>query len=165
MAKFIRSNAIDFGFEENHIVLDEFEMLVNAPETLTLDVVQISDNKSLVFYDFVAEHAARQAKRQAKGKNVTKPHAAFHLYSRNGTSSGQVVYAHFGSSDDYQALALNKVIVTGKIVLVRIGGDVSLAAKVVIASKFGAIGVLTYAYVCLCYFISSSILRILLRLQ
>ncbi|GMF09497.1 unnamed protein product [Phytophthora lilii] len=144
MAQFIRSQAIDFGFEEDSIKLDEFEMLINAPETLTLEVLQQADNKSLAFYDFVAEHAARQVKRQAKGKYITKPHAAFHLYSKNGTASGAVVYAHFGSSEDYQALALNKVSVAGKIVLVRMGGDVSLAAKVVLASKFGAVGVLTY---------------------
>lgn len=144
MATFIRSCAIDFGFEESSIKFDEFEMLVNAPETLTLEILQQPDNKSLVFYDFVAEHAALQAKRQTKGKNVTKPHAAFHLYSKNGTVSGAVVYVHFGSSEDYQALALKNVSVAGKIVLVRMGGEVSLPAKVVLASKFGAVGVLTY---------------------
>ncbi|KAL7993509.1 putative PA domain, glutamate carboxypeptidase 2 [Plasmopara halstedii] len=144
MANFIRSSAIDFGFEESHSKIDEFEMLVNVPETLTLDIVQMPNNKSLASYDFIAEHAARLAKRQAKGKNVTKPYASFHLYSKNGTVSGPVVYAHFGSSDDYKALASNNVVVVGKIVLVRMGGDVSLAAKVIIASKFGAVGVLTY---------------------
>ncbi|KAL8018632.1 putative PA domain, transferrin receptor-like, dimerization domain, peptidase M28 [Plasmopara halstedii] len=143
MANFIRSSAIDFGFEESHSKIDEFEMLVNVPETLTLDIVQMPNNKSLASYDFIAEHAARLAK-QAKGKNVTKPYASFHLYSKNGTVSGPVVYAHFGSSDDYKALASNNVVVVGKIVLVRMGGDVSLAAKVIIASKFGAVGVLTY---------------------
>ncbi|KAF1775611.1 Transferrin receptor-like, dimerization domain [Phytophthora cactorum] len=147
MAKFIRSSAIDFGFEESNIKIDEFEMLVNAPETLTLDILKLPNNKSLASYDFVAENAARQAKRQAKGKNVTKPYAAFHLYSKNGTASGPVVYAHFGSSEDYQALALNNVTVAGKIALVRMGGDISLPAKVVIASKFGAVGVLTYTCV------------------
>jgi N-acetylated-alpha-linked acidic dipeptidase len=144
MAKFIRSRAIDFGFDEDSIKLDEFEMLVNAPETLTLEILQQPENASLAFYDFVAEHAARQAKRVAKGKYITKPHAAFHLYSKNGSASGPVVYAHFGSSEDYQALALHNVSVAGKIVLVRMGGDVSLPAKVVLASKFGAVGVLTY---------------------
>ncbi|KAI9989483.1 hypothetical protein PInf_019766 [Phytophthora infestans] len=144
MAKFIRSSAIDFGFEEGHIKIDEFEMLVNAPQTLTLDILQLPNNTSLASYDFIAEHAARQAKRQAKGKNLTKTYAAFHLYSKNGSVSGPVVYAHFGSSEDYQALALNNITVSGKIALVRIGGDISLPAKVVIASKFGAVGVLTY---------------------
>ncbi|KUF96467.1 hypothetical protein AM588_10006044 [Phytophthora nicotianae] len=144
MAQFIRSSAINFGFEESSIKIDEFEMLVNAPETLTLDILDLSKNESLASYDFVAEHAARQAKRQAKGKNLTKPYAAFHLYSKNGTASGPIVYAHFGSSEDYQALAQNNINVAGKIVLVRMGGDVSLPAKVVIASKFGAVGVLTY---------------------
>ncbi|EGZ16029.1 hypothetical protein PHYSODRAFT_263158 [Phytophthora sojae] len=144
MAQFIRSSAIDFGFEEDSVKLDEFEMFVNAPETLTVEILKKSNNKSLASYDFIAEHAARQAKRQAKGKNINKPHAAFHLYSKNGTATGGVVYAHFGSSEDYQALAQNNVSVAGKIVLVRMGGDVSLPAKVVLASKFGAVGVLTY---------------------
>lgn len=147
MAQFIRSSAIDFGFEEDSVKLDEFEMFVNAPETLTVEILKKSNNKSLASYDFIAEHAARQAKRQAKGKNINKPHAAFHLYSKNGTATGGVVYAHFGSSEDYQALAQNNVSVAGKIVLVRMGGDVSLPAKVVLASKFGAVGVLTYTYV------------------
>ncbi|POM66222.1 N-acetylated-alpha-linked acidic dipeptidase-like protein [Phytophthora palmivora] len=144
MAQFIRSSAIDSGFEENSIKVDEFEMLVNSPEILTLDILDLPNNKSLASFDFIAEYAARQAKRQAKGKNMTMPYPAFHLYSKNGTASGSVVYAHFGSSGDYQALALNNVSVAGKIVLIRMGGDVSLSAKVVLASKFGAVGVLTY---------------------
>ncbi|KAF4320111.1 hypothetical protein BBO99_00002439 [Phytophthora kernoviae] len=149
MAEFIRSKAIEFGIEESSIKIDEFDMLVNMPETLTLRLLHqsqgaVNTSESLAYFDFVAEHTARQVKRQAKGKNMTMPYPAFHLYSKNGTASGEVVYAHFGSSEDYEALARSNVSVAGKVVLVRMGGGVSLPAKVVLASEFGAVGVLTY---------------------
>ncbi|RLN89011.1 hypothetical protein BBJ28_00020269 [Nothophytophthora sp. Chile5] len=143
MANFIRSQAIEYGIDEDSITLDEFDMLVNEPETLTLETLEQTSQSSsedsgttpLAFYDFVAEHSAKQLKRQNKGKNVVMPHPAFHLYARNGTAVGALVYAHFGASADYEALARANVSVAGKIALVRIGGDVSLPAKVVLAAN------------------------------
>ncbi|RLN14433.1 hypothetical protein BBJ28_00010273 [Nothophytophthora sp. Chile5] len=143
MANFIRSQAIEHGIDEDAVTLDEFNMLVNEPETLTLETLQQSSQNSsedsgntpLAFYDFVAEHSAKQLKRQNKGKNVVMPHPAFHLYAKNGTAVGALVYAHFGASADYEALARANVSVAGKIALVRIGGDVSLPAKVVLAAN------------------------------
>ena len=70
-------------------------------------------------------------------------HPAFHFYSLNGTASGQLVYAHYGRSADYAALAKANVSVAGRVVLVR-GGHISLPAKVVLAHEAGAVAILTY---------------------
>lgn len=67
----------------------------------------------------------------------------FHFYARNGSVSGPLVYAHFGTSSDYEALLAVGVNITGSIVLVR-EGNISLAAKVILAGSFGAVGIITY---------------------
>jgi N-acetylated-alpha-linked acidic dipeptidase len=79
------------------------------------------------------------------------------LYAKNGSAAGRLVYAHFGRSEDYAALAKASVDVTQCVVLVRMGGDISLPAKVVLAAKHGAIGVLTYQYVSLSWVLSTSL--------
>jgi hypothetical protein len=66
------------------------------------------------------------------------------MYSRNGTASGKLVYAHYGTSKDYKALEKAGLKLDGHIVLVRIGGGISVASKVLLAAKFGASAILTY---------------------
>lgn len=56
------------------------------------------------------------------------------------------MFANYGMSKDYEALANANVSVKGAIVLVRLG-DISLPAKVVLAGKNGAAGIITYKYV------------------
>lgn len=53
------------------------------------------------------------------------------------------MFANYGTSKDYAALKKANVSVEGAIVLVRMG-DITLPAKVVIAGKHGAAGILTY---------------------
>ncbi|TYZ61871.1 hypothetical protein PybrP1_000991 [[Pythium] brassicae (nom. inval.)] len=125
MAKYIRSKAIDFGIEDNQIKLDEFEILMNEPEALRIELGSDNNATSTVF-DLMASYKTK--------KNARMP---------NGSATGKLVFANYGSSKDYDALAKANVSVTGAIVLVRIG-DISLPAKIVLAGKYGAAGVITY---------------------
>lgn len=151
-AKYIRSAAIDFGIDESFIKLDRFEVLVNEPETLRLELrrTRKTSNTSstptttvLATHDFMAAFKARNKAKTAGHA----PFPPFHLYSKNGSATGGLVYAHFGASADYTALASANVTVAGKVALVRMGGGISLPAKVLVAAKFGAVAVLTYKYV------------------
>ncbi|KAF1328350.1 N-acetylated-alpha-linked acidic dipeptidase-like protein, partial [Globisporangium splendens] len=67
----------------------------------------------------------------------------FHFYAKNGSATGKLVYANYGTSDEYEALKKAGVDVEGNIVLVRTG-DITLPAKVTIAGKHGAAGIITY---------------------
>ncbi|DAZ98187.1 TPA: hypothetical protein N0F65_005319 [Lagenidium giganteum] len=146
MAKYIRSRAIDFGIDETFIKLEEFEILVNEPEQLKLEVrsadSSAEDAITPVSFDFMAAFKAYKASK----KNSRIQFPPFHLYSKNGSATGPLVYAHYGTSRDYHALKKAGVNITGSVVLVRVGtaGDISLAAKVVLAGRAGAAGVLTY---------------------
>lgn len=65
------------------------------------------------------------------------------MFARNGSSSGRLLYAHYATSSDFEALEKQGIDVTGSIVLVRMG-KISLPAKVHLAGKAGAAGILTY---------------------
>lgn len=49
MAKYIRSKAIDFGIEDSQIKLDEFEILMNEPEALRIELGHETNETSTVF--------------------------------------------------------------------------------------------------------------------
>uniref|UniRef100_K3WG60 Transferrin receptor-like dimerisation domain-containing protein n=1 Tax=Globisporangium ultimum (strain ATCC 200006 / CBS 805.95 / DAOM BR144) TaxID=431595 RepID=K3WG60_GLOUD len=132
MAKYIRSKAIDFGIEEDHIKMDEFEILVNEPETLKIEV---KDSANPVVFDLMANSKTKKSSRM--------PLPPFHLYAKNGSATGKLVYANYGTSDDYAALKKAGIDVKGNIILVRMG-DITLPAKVIIAGKHGAAGIITY---------------------
>ena len=69
----------------------------------------------------------------------------YHAYSPSGTAQGKVVFVNYGSEDDYRALGLLGVNVSGCIVIVKKGGSLSRGAAVEIAEQKGALGVLMYA--------------------
>ncbi|KAJ2854774.1 Vacuolar protein sorting-associated protein 70 [Coemansia erecta] len=69
---------------------------------------------------------------------------AFHGYSADGNVTGQLVYANYGTIDDFKALEKAGVSVANKIVLVRYG-RVFRGLKVQAAELHGARGVLIYS--------------------
>ncbi|EOY09651.1 Transferrin receptor protein, putative isoform 2, partial [Theobroma cacao] len=69
----------------------------------------------------------------------------YHAYSPSGTTQGDVVFVNKGTEDDYRALEVMGVNVSGCIVIVKKGGSLSRGAAVEIAEKKGALGVLMYA--------------------
>lgn len=69
---------------------------------------------------------------------------AWHGLSRGGEAFGELVYAHYGRKQDYDALLEAGVNITGKIVLARYGGNFR-GLKVRRAQELGAAGVLIYS--------------------
>ena len=69
---------------------------------------------------------------------------AFNGSSPSGDVTGEVVYANYGTREDFDELAKLGVSVKGKIVLVRYGGNFR-GVKVYIAQQRGAVGVLIYS--------------------
>ncbi|XP_024427471.2 transferrin receptor protein 2 isoform X2 [Desmodus rotundus] len=64
-------------------------------------------------------------------------------YSATGNATGELVYAHYGRSEDLQHLRAQGVEPAGRLLLVRLG-VISFAQKVASAQDFGAQGVLIY---------------------
>ena len=69
---------------------------------------------------------------------------AFHGSSPSGDVTADVVYANFGTLEDFKKLASLGVSVKGKIVIVRYGENFR-GVKVYIAQQYGAAGVLIYS--------------------
>ncbi len=69
---------------------------------------------------------------------------AFNGSSPSGEVTGDVVYANYGTLDDFKYLAAHNISVKGKIVLVRYGSNFR-GVKVYIAQQYGAAGVLIYS--------------------
>ena len=70
----------------------------------------------------------------------------FHGLSKTGNVTGPLVYANYGSREDFQKLADNGINVTGSIVLVRYyGTQTDRALKVKAAELAGAVGCVVYS--------------------
>ncbi len=68
----------------------------------------------------------------------------FNSMSPSGDAEAEVVYANYGSPDDFEKLDKLKVSVRGKIVLVRYGQNFR-GVKVFVAQEHGAAGVIIYS--------------------
>ncbi|XP_043854319.1 transferrin receptor protein 1 [Dromiciops gliroides] len=73
----------------------------------------------------------------------TLPIDGYVAYSDNTTVNGTLVYANYGSKDDFEALKSKKVAISGSVVLLR-AGKLSFAEKVANAQAYNAVGVLIY---------------------
>ncbi|KAF7289488.1 Zn-dependent exopeptidase [Mycena chlorophos] len=68
----------------------------------------------------------------------------WHGASADGDVTGQLIYANYGTKEDYDELVANGANLTGKIVLARYGGAVR-GLKIKGAEELGAVGVLMYS--------------------
>lgn len=70
----------------------------------------------------------------------------FHGLSKSGNVTGPLIYANYGSKEDFQKLVENGVNVTGSIALVRYyGTQTDRALKVKAAEQAGAVGCIIYS--------------------
>lgn len=69
---------------------------------------------------------------------------AFNGYSPSGDVTAQVVYANYGTPEDFAYLAAHNISVRGKIVIVRYGANFR-GVKAYLAQQRGAAGVLIYS--------------------
>ena len=69
---------------------------------------------------------------------------AYNAYSPSGDVEADVVYANYGSPQDFKQLEAMKIDVRGKIVIVRYGGNYR-GVKSLVAQEHGAAGVIIYS--------------------
>ena len=72
--------------------------------------------------------------------------AVFHGHSKSGNVKGPLIYANYGSKEDFKFLRSSGISVTGSIVLVRYyGSQADRALKVKAAELAGAVGCIIYS--------------------
>jgi N-acetylated-alpha-linked acidic dipeptidase len=119
--------------------IDEYYPVMNTALERSLDVLDDLGNS---IFSANLEEAGDERDPEAEKYKDAVP--AWHGLSADGDVVGKLVYANYGTFDDYEALKAQGVDLTGKIALVRYGG-VFRGLKIKRAEELGAAGVLIYS--------------------
>lgn len=119
-----------------------YKVLLNKPVSIKIEAFDAQHR--LLMSGPTAEHVDPSDHGGDPFQNNPNILPAFNGSSPSGDVTGEVVYANYGTREDFDQLAKLGISVKGKIVLVRYGGNFR-GVKVYIAQQRGAIGVLIYS--------------------
>jgi len=125
-----------------HTEIQPFRVWLNKPVTIEIEAFDASGKK--LMSGPTPEHVDPKAYGGDPFQDDPRILPAFNGSSPSGNVTGDVVYANFGTLEDFKKLASLGVNIKGKIVLVRYGGNFR-GVKVYIAQQYGAAGVLIYS--------------------
>ncbi|HEU5181012.1 MAG TPA: M28 family metallopeptidase [Candidatus Polarisedimenticolia bacterium] len=132
LAEMVRDKLKEFGFEAS---ITSYSVLLNYPKSVSLKMLEPAVQElSLV----------ETGNLRDKDSYSSDAFPAFHGYGASGTAAGQVIYANYGSDEDFKKLDAMEISVKGRIVLVRYGG-IFRGLKVREAQEHGAAGVIIYS--------------------
>ena len=132
-AVFVRDKLREWGWKAE---IEELEVLLNYPGAAPNLTIERPITKSLSLDEAPIATDKDSASSSSFG--------AFHGYGVSGRAYGQVVYANYGSPEDFEAVEKLGIDVKGKIVLVRYG-NLFRGLKVRNAQKRGASGILIFS--------------------
>jgi N-acetylated-alpha-linked acidic dipeptidase len=131
-AEYVRDRLAEFGLKAE---LNSYEVLLNHPKSVALRLIKPG----------VIELSLREeGEPRDKDSYSEDAFPAFHGYGASGKAAGQVVYANYGTRDDFERLEALGVTVEGRIAIVRYG-EVFRGLKVKEAQGRGARGVIIYS--------------------
>ena len=116
--------------------IDEYKVWINYPANISVDMTA---PEGVTMHGPTREHVANDPFQD--DPRVVTP---FSSMSPSGNVEADVVYANYGTPDDFDKLEKLKVDVRGKIVLVRYGQNFR-GVKVFVAQQHGAAGVILYS--------------------
>ncbi|XP_065058247.1 N-acetylated-alpha-linked acidic dipeptidase 2-like [Rhopilema esculentum] len=122
----------NFGLET--VKIHKYDVLLSYPEN-PAQITSIAVNGTV--FNFTIRNPATGS----KANGIVSP---FHAYSPSGNVSGYLVYANYGTEQDFKELNDNGVSVTGKIVIMRHGFPYR-GQQVDYASLNGAVGVILFS--------------------
>lgn len=130
--EFVRTVLDAAGFQTS---ISEYHVLLSWPKRTSLMIV--------------GPHPEEIDLREQPERAISDPAlraacTAYHGYSASGTVEGEVVYANYGTPADFARLADLGIAVTGRVCLIRYGGQFR-GLKVREAERAGAVGVLIYS--------------------
>jgi N-acetylated-alpha-linked acidic dipeptidase len=114
----------------------EYKVLLSFPQEVSIDITA-PDNVKM--HGPSREHVDGDAY-----QDDPRVLPAFNAYSPSGDVEADVVYANYGTPQDYKQLETMKVDVRGKLVLVRYGANYR-GVKSLVAQQHGAAGVIIYS--------------------
>ena len=114
----------------------EYKVLLSFPQEVSLDVTAPPNVKM--------HGPSREHVEGDPYQDDPRVLPAYNAYSPSGDVEADVVYANFGSPQDYKQLEAMKVDARGKIVMVRYGGNYR-GVKSFVAEQHGAAGVIIYS--------------------
>jgi N-acetylated-alpha-linked acidic dipeptidase len=116
--------------------IDEYKVWINYPKNISVDMTA---PEGVTMHGPTREHVANDPFQD--DPRVVMP---FSSMSPSGDVEADVVYANYGTPDDFDKLEKLNVDVRGKIVLVRYGQNFR-GVKVFVAQQHGAAGVIIYS--------------------
>jgi N-acetylated-alpha-linked acidic dipeptidase len=125
-----------------HTEIQPFRVWMNKPVKIEIEAFDASGKK--LMSGPTPEHVDDKAYGGDPFQNDPRILPAFNSSSASGDVTADVVYANFGTLDDFKKLDSMGISVKGKIVLVRYGANFR-GVKVYIAQQYGAAGVLIYS--------------------
>ena len=134
LAKWIEAQMMESGIDS--VSLEEFEVYLNYPKKEGRRVAIVSPPEK-------AWQAQLEEDRAYADREQT---LVFHGLSKSGNVTGPLIYANYGSKEDFKTLKDAGILINGSIVLVRYGGSQGdRALKVKNAEIAGAVGCIIYS--------------------
>ena len=132
LAELVRDRLKEYGFDASIVT---YSVLLNYPKDVALRLVEPEAREiSLI----------ESGEPRDKDSYSRDAFPAFHGYGASGKAEGQVVYANYGTAEDFKQLDEMDIAVKGRVVIVRYG-HVFRGLKVYEAQKRGAAGVIIYS--------------------
>ncbi|XP_044507787.1 probable glutamate carboxypeptidase AMP1 isoform X2 [Mangifera indica] len=130
--QYVFSHFENLGLEAHSV---EYNTLLSYPQHVSL-LAHFSDR------DVVDFLLTEKGVPQNAFSDIVQP---YHAYSPSGSAFGKVVFVNYGREEDYGALEVMGVNVSGCVVIARKGESLSRGGVIKIAEDKGALGVLLYA--------------------
>ena len=125
-----------------HTDIQEFRVWINKPVKIEIEAFDAKGAK--LMSGPTPEHVDPKAYGGDAFQNDPRILPAFNGSSASGNVTADVVYANYGTLEDFKKLASLGISVKGKIVIVRYGENFR-GVKAYIAQQYGAAGVLIYS--------------------
>jgi hypothetical protein len=128
---------VKYGLED--VTVDEYFVYLNYPKEDGGRAVEILDAAGKAIW------SAKLEEQERGGEAAGHQTYAFHGHSKAGHAQGPLIYANYGSKEDFKTLYDSGIDTKGAIALVRNGGpDEDLGMKVKAAELAGFVGCLIY---------------------
>ncbi|KAI4593813.1 hypothetical protein KJ359_008854 [Pestalotiopsis sp. 9143b] len=139
LAEDVRNSFLRSGLED--VTVDEYYVYLNYPKEDGRAVEIMSEDGSKAVWKAKLEDGTT-----APPNTVGKPTMTFHGHSKSGDVKGPLIYANYGSREDFKRLADSGIDTTGAIALVRYyGSQGDRALKVKAAELAGFAGCIIYS--------------------
>jgi N-acetylated-alpha-linked acidic dipeptidase len=138
LAQFTADKLEEFGFQSK---IEAHNVYINYPNDHAVKLLKPSKNSFEVIYEPTLVEDELKEDPTTRGEGLVP---AFHGYSASGNVTAPLVFANYGTKEDFALLESKGVIVKGNVVIVRYG-KIFRGLKVKFAQEAGAIGVLIYS--------------------